>query len=76
MLLVSITAAPLTEEIAFRGYAMGLLRRHFGPISALVITAWLAGAVACRHASPIPRSDSQPSSANTARRPAVRPCST
>ena len=29
MLLVSIVAAPLTEEIAFRGYAMGLLRRRF-----------------------------------------------
>jgi membrane protease YdiL (CAAX protease family) len=39
MLLVSIAAAPLTEEFAFRGYAMGLLRRHFGPISALVISS-------------------------------------
>ena len=38
MLLVSIAAAPLSEEIAFRGYAMGLLRRHFGPISAMVIS--------------------------------------
>ena len=33
MLLVSIAAAPLTEELAFRGYAMGLLRRHFGPVA-------------------------------------------
>jgi membrane protease YdiL (CAAX protease family) len=39
ILLVSIIAAPLTEEIAFRGYAMGLLRRHFGPISAIVISS-------------------------------------
>jgi hypothetical protein len=39
MLLVAIAAAPLTEEVAFRGYAMGLLRRHFGPISAIVISS-------------------------------------
>src|SRR5581483_4595728 len=38
-LLVAIVAAPLTEEIAFRGYAMGLLRRHFGPIAAIVISS-------------------------------------
>ncbi len=45
LLLVSIVAAPLTEEIAFRGYAMGLLRRRFSPNAALVITALLfAGA--------------------------------
>jgi hypothetical protein len=44
MLLVAITAAPLTEEIAFRGYAMGLLRRHFGPISALVISSLMFAA--------------------------------
>ena len=39
LLLVSVAAAPLTEEIAFRGYAMGLLRRQFGPISAIVISS-------------------------------------
>ena len=39
LLLVAIVAAPLTEEIAFRGYAMGLLRRQFGPIAALVISS-------------------------------------
>jgi membrane protease YdiL (CAAX protease family) len=44
LLLVSIVAAPLTEEIAFRGYAMGLLRRQFSPIAALVITSLLFAA--------------------------------
>ncbi len=39
MLLVAIAAAPLTEEIAFRGYAMGLLRRQFGPISAIALSS-------------------------------------
>jgi membrane protease YdiL (CAAX protease family) len=42
--IVSIIAAPLTEEIAFRGYAMGLLRRRFSPIGALVITSLLFAA--------------------------------
>lgn len=44
MLLVSIVAAPLTEELAFRGYALGLLRRHFGTISALVISSLMFAA--------------------------------
>jgi hypothetical protein len=44
MLLVSIAAAPLTEEIAFRGYALGLLRRHFGLVSALVISSLMFAA--------------------------------
>jgi membrane protease YdiL (CAAX protease family) len=44
MLLVSIAAAPLTEEIAFRGYAMGLLRRHFGPLSAIVLSSLMFAA--------------------------------
>jgi|SRR5579871_3790471 len=39
ILLVSIVAAPLTEEIAFRGYATMLLRRRFGPAAALVIAS-------------------------------------
>jgi membrane protease YdiL (CAAX protease family) len=39
ILLVSIVAAPITEEIAFRGYAMGLLRRQFGPITALAVSS-------------------------------------
>jgi len=44
LLLVSIAAAPLSEEIAFRGYAMGILRRQFSPITALVITSVLFAA--------------------------------
>jgi membrane protease YdiL (CAAX protease family) len=39
MLLVAIAAAPITEEIAFRGYAMGLVRRRFGPVAALLIVS-------------------------------------
>jgi membrane protease YdiL (CAAX protease family) len=39
MLLVGIAAAPLSEEIAFRGYAMSLLRREFSPTLALVVTS-------------------------------------
>ena len=46
ILIVSILAAPLTEEIAFRGYAMSLLRRRFGPMTALVIASTL---FACAH---------------------------
>ena len=49
MLLVSIAAAPLTEEIAFRGYAMGLLRRHFGPISAMIISSLMFAAAHLNH---------------------------
>jgi len=44
MLLVAIVAAPLTEELAFRGYALGLLRRHFGVISALVLSSLMFAA--------------------------------
>jgi membrane protease YdiL (CAAX protease family) len=44
ILVVSVIAAPLTEEIAFRGYAMGLLRRRFPPATALVITSLLFAA--------------------------------
>ena len=46
MLGVSIIAAPISEEIAFRGYAMGLLRRQVGPISAMVICSRMVAAVA------------------------------
>jgi membrane protease YdiL (CAAX protease family) len=49
MLLVSIIAAPLTEELAFRGYAMGLLRRHFGPISAMLISSLMFAAAHLTH---------------------------
>jgi hypothetical protein len=44
MLLVGIVAAPLTEELAFRGYALGVLRRHFGTIAALVISSLMFAA--------------------------------
>jgi membrane protease YdiL (CAAX protease family) len=44
ILIVSVIAAPLTEEMAFRGYAMGLLRRRFSPPSALLITSALFAA--------------------------------
>jgi membrane protease YdiL (CAAX protease family) len=44
MLLVAITAAPLTEELAYRGYAMGLLRRHFGVVATLVISSLMFAA--------------------------------
>jgi membrane protease YdiL (CAAX protease family) len=44
MLLVSICAAPITEEIAFRGYAMGLIGRHFGPIATIVLSSVLFAA--------------------------------
>jgi membrane protease YdiL (CAAX protease family) len=45
MLLVGIAAAPLSEEIAFRGYAMRLIRRSFSPTAALVITSVIFAAV-------------------------------
>jgi membrane protease YdiL (CAAX protease family) len=45
MLLVGIAAAPLSEEIAFRGYAMSLIRRRFSPTTALVITSLIFAAV-------------------------------
>ncbi|HEY1928289.1 MAG TPA: type II CAAX endopeptidase family protein [Caulobacteraceae bacterium] len=43
-LLVAIAAAPLTEEIAFRGYAMGILRREFGPAGVLVLSSLMFAA--------------------------------
>jgi membrane protease YdiL (CAAX protease family) len=45
MLLIAILAAPLSEEIAFRGYAMSLIRRRFSPIAALIITSVIFAAV-------------------------------
>jgi len=44
MLLVGIAAAPLSEEIACRGYAMSLIRRRFSPTTALVITSLIFAA--------------------------------
>lgn len=49
MLLVGIVAAPLTEELAFRGYAMGLLRRHFGVVATLVISSLMFAAAHLTH---------------------------
>jgi membrane protease YdiL (CAAX protease family) len=45
ILLVSIVAPPLSEEIAFRGYAMGMIRRRVSPTKALIITSLLFMAV-------------------------------
>jgi membrane protease YdiL (CAAX protease family) len=44
ILIISVIAPPLSEEIAFRGYAMGMLRRHVSPVTALVITSALFAA--------------------------------
>jgi len=41
ILLVSIVAPPLSEEIAFRGYAMNMILRRFSPTTALVIVSLL-----------------------------------
>ncbi len=41
ILIVSILAAPITEEIAFRGYALGLLERTFTPTTAIVVSSIL-----------------------------------
>ena len=49
LLLVSIFAAPVSEEIAFRGYAMGLLRREFGTVTALVIASVMFAAAHLNH---------------------------
>ncbi|HXQ46712.1 MAG TPA: type II CAAX endopeptidase family protein [Caulobacteraceae bacterium] len=41
ILVVSIMAAPITEEIAFRGYVMGMLRRVVSPTWAILISSLL-----------------------------------
>ncbi|MGH7733984.1 MAG: lysostaphin resistance A-like protein, partial [Gemmatimonadales bacterium] len=41
ILIVSILAAPITEEIAFRGYALGVLERAFTPAAAIVVSSTL-----------------------------------
>lgn len=41
VLLTSSIAAPLSEEAAFRGYALGILERHFRPVTALVLSSVL-----------------------------------
>jgi membrane protease YdiL (CAAX protease family) len=54
-LLVAIVAAPVTEEIAFRGYAMGLLRRRFGPATALLLTSLLFAAAHLTQGPSVPK---------------------
>ncbi|HXQ12248.1 MAG TPA: type II CAAX endopeptidase family protein [Caulobacteraceae bacterium] len=39
LLAVSILAAPITEEIAFRGYVMGMLRRVISPTWAILLSS-------------------------------------
>lgn len=41
LLVMGTLAAPLTEEIAFRGYATGILRKVVGPWTALVVASGL-----------------------------------
>jgi len=41
ILAMSIIAAPLSEELAFRGFAWGLLRKAFGPVTTLLIVTLL-----------------------------------
>lgn len=44
ILAVSILAAPITEEIAFRGYVMGMLRRVVSPTWAILLSSLLFAA--------------------------------
>ncbi|HLI66458.1 MAG TPA: CPBP family intramembrane glutamic endopeptidase [Caulobacteraceae bacterium] len=44
-LITASLAAPLTEEAAFRGYAMGMLEKSWGPIGAIVGSTVLFAAV-------------------------------
>lgn len=41
LLITSSLAAPFTEEAAFRGYAQGILERHFRPAAAVTISSLL-----------------------------------
>jgi membrane protease YdiL (CAAX protease family) len=41
VMLTAITAAPLTEEIAFRGYCQGMLERNARPVTAVTLVALL-----------------------------------
>ena len=41
VLLVAVSAAPLTEEIAFRGYCQGMLERAAHQAAAVLLTALL-----------------------------------
>lgn len=41
VLIMSIIAAPVTEEIAFRGYCQGMLERRSGPVTAVFLSSVL-----------------------------------
>ncbi len=41
VLVMSVVAAPVSEELAFRGFAWGLLRKAFGPVATLMIVTTL-----------------------------------
>ena len=43
--LIGVMVAPLLEELLFRGYIYGTLRRHLGPVLAMVISAALFSAI-------------------------------
>lgn len=40
-LAMAVIAAPVSEEAAFRGYAMGILRKAFPPVASLIVVAVL-----------------------------------
>ncbi|MDD5201393.1 MAG: CPBP family intramembrane metalloprotease, partial [Terrimicrobiaceae bacterium] len=42
---LAVIAAPLTEEFVFRGYLYGVLKKHFGPLAAMLASALLFAAV-------------------------------
>jgi membrane protease YdiL (CAAX protease family) len=41
IILLAVAIAPIAEELAFRGYLYGVMRRYFGALPALVFTAVL-----------------------------------
>jgi membrane protease YdiL (CAAX protease family) len=41
IILLAVVIAPVAEELAFRGYLYGVMRRYFGALPALVFTAVL-----------------------------------
>jgi membrane protease YdiL (CAAX protease family) len=41
IILLAVVIAPVAEELAFRGYLYGVIKRYFGPVPALVLTGIL-----------------------------------
>jgi membrane protease YdiL (CAAX protease family) len=41
IILLAVVIAPVAEELAFRGYLYGVMRRYFGALPALVFTGVL-----------------------------------